>query len=240
MRKYVLVRWFFRKVELMAVISQQRLSDSPFVETVWQVQAVSDGCDTVIADVSWDMIIFTRAGRPNLTIWGPMTRTAQISHMEGQSALGIRFKLGTFMPVFPTSKLLNAGLLVPQASRQSVWLGGRAWELPTYENVDTFVDWLVRDGLLLHDPVVDAVMQGHLDNLSVRSVQRRFLQATGLNRRSIRQIERAQQAAALLKRGLSILDTVHEAGYFDQAHLTKALRRFIGQTPAQLLSGKDA
>jgi hypothetical protein len=224
----------------MAVISQQRLSDSPFVETVWQVQAVSDGCDTVAADVSWDIILFTRDGRTNLTIWGPMTKTAQIPHTEGQTALGIRFKLGTFMPHFPTNQLLNDGITLPSASRKSFWLGGSTWQLPTYENVDTFVDWLARADLLVHDPVVDAVMQGYMNEVSVRSVQRRFLQATGLNRRNIRQIERAQQAAALLKCGVSILDTVYEAGYFDQAHLTNALRRFIGQTPTQILSDKDA
>jgi AraC-like DNA-binding protein len=51
----------------------------------------------------------------------------------------------------------------------------------------------------------------------------------------IQQIERANQAAALLARGTPILDTVYELGYFDQAHMTKALKRFRGQTPAQLL-----
>ncbi len=34
--------------------------------------------------------------------------------------------------------------------------------------------------------------------------------------------------------GVSILDTVHQAGYFDQAHLTRSLRRLIGETPMRL------
>ena len=33
---------------------------------------------------------------------------------------------------------------------------------------------------------------------------------------------------------VSILETVHHAGYFDQAHLTRSLRRLIGETPARL------
>ena len=41
---------------------------------------------------------------------------------------------------------------------------------------------------------------------------------------TIRQIERARHATNLLKQGVSILDTVHEAGYFDQAHLTRSLK----------------
>ena len=36
---------------------------------------------------------------------------------------------------------------------------------------------------------------------------------------------------------MSILDTVHEAGYYDQAHLTKSLKYLIGQTPVQIVRG---
>src|SRR5438270_126041 len=39
----------------------------------------------------------------------------------------------------------------------------------------------------------------------------------------------------LLKQGVSILDTVEQAGYFDQPHLTRSLKYLIGQTPAQIL-----
>jgi hypothetical protein len=34
---------------------------------------------------------------------------------------------------------------------------------------------------------------------------------------------------------MSILDTVHQAGYFDQAHLTRSLAYRIGQTPAEII-----
>lgn len=221
----------------MAVIYQDKKSDTPYVETVWYVEAVQDGCDTVVADVSWDMLIMTRKGKTDVTIWGPMTQSAQIPHNEGDTCLGIRFKLGTFAPHFPADKLLNVGMILPDATRSAFWLGDSTWEIPTYENVDTFIGWLAHDGLLVRDPVVDAVLEGNSDEAyaSARSVQRRFLQATGLPQRSIRQIERAQQAAELLKRGIPIQDTVYEAGYFDQAHLTKALQRFLGQTPGQIL-----
>ncbi len=50
-----------------------------------------------------------------------------------------------------------------------------------------------------------------------------------------RQIERARYATLLLKRGDSIAAATHDAGYFDQPHLTRSLKRLIGQTPAELL-----
>ena len=83
---------------------------------------------------------------------------------------------------------------------------------------------------------MQAALDGQPVGASLRTVQRRFLQATGLRHGIICQIKRARYATVLLKQGASILDTVAEAGYFDQPHLTRSLRRFIGQTPAQLAS----
>jgi AraC-like DNA-binding protein len=70
--------------------------------------------------------------------------------------------------------------------------------------------------------------------MSIRTVHRRFLRATGLTRGALHQIERARYATSLLKRGISILDVVFEAGYFDQPHLTRSIRHFIGLTPSQV------
>ena len=81
-----------------------------------------------------------------------------------------------------------------------------------------------------------ATFTGHAPKaLSARTLRRRCLRATGLTPGLIRQIDRARQATALLQRGVSILDTVNETGFFDQPHLTRALRRFMGQTPGEIL-----
>ena len=124
---------------------------------------------------------------------------------------------------------------LPLATSTSFWLSGSAWQFPTYENAETFVDRLVRDGLLARDPVVDAVLQQQLKDLSLRSVQRRFRRATGLTQCAVRQIERAREAVALLEQGISILDIVDLAGYADQSHMTRSLKHLIGQTPAQIM-----
>jgi methylphosphotriester-DNA--protein-cysteine methyltransferase len=91
-------------------------------------------------------------------------------------------------------------------------LHGSAWQLPNYENVEAFVNRLVRSGVLLHDPIVSAVLADHPLELSPRTVRRRFLRATGLTPGIIRQIERAQQAVSLLEQGFSIRDAVFQAG----------------------------
>jgi AraC-like DNA-binding protein len=49
-----------------------------------------------------------------------------------------------------------------------------------------------------------------------------------------RQIQHARHAAVLLRSGTSIAEAVHRAGYYDQAHLTRSLKRRIGTTPARI------
>ena len=75
----------------------------------------------------------------------------------------------------------------------------------------------------MRDPVVEAATQGHTPDISIRSLQYRFLQATGLTHKTIQQIERARSAVSLLERGTAISDTAFELGYFDQAHLSNSL-----------------
>jgi hypothetical protein len=137
------------------------------------------------------------------------------------------------MPHLPVSDLVDGDIDLPDASGKSFWLNGSARQFPNYENADTFVDRLVRESLLDCDPIIEPVLRGEPQDLSPRSIQRRFLQATGLTQGAIRKIERARHATMLLQQGVSILHTVERAGYSDQAHLTRALKPLIGKTPAQ-------
>lgn len=220
----------------MKFVLEERQSDSPFVERVWRAQSEDPGIFISQAK-SCGMIVVTRyRGRAILTLRGPETKATPMDYTwTGAEFLGIDFKLGAFLPHFPPGKLINQNdVNLPEASSRSFWLHGSAWHFPDFENTDTFVNRLIREGLLVFDPVVDAVVQGVPQALSLRASQYRFLQATGLNYRTVRQIERARYAATLLEQGISILDTIYEAGYFDQPHLTRSLKRFLGQTPTQI------
>lgn len=79
------------------------------------------------------------------------------------------------------------------------------------------------------------VLQGRLQTIASRTVRHRFLRATGLTQIHIWQMKRAQQAVALLQQGVSIVDTAYEVGYYDQPHLTRSLKQWIGHTPAQII-----
>jgi len=214
----------------------ERPSDSPFVERIWRTQSERSGSFVSTAENHWEMVVTTYQGKTTFTVRGPETKATPADYPADAEFFGIVFKHGAFMPHLPLIKLLDRNdSTLPEASSQSFWLHGSAWQFPDFDNADTFVARLVRQGLLVREPVVEAVLQNRPLDMSLRSVQRRFLQATGLTRGTFDQIERARQAVALLGQGLSIADAVYHAGYADQPHLTRSLKHFIGQTPAQIL-----
>lgn len=221
----------------MSLIYEERSSDSPYVETIMHGRTMSDGSTIRPAESHWHMVIVRHEGKVQLLVVGPWSTSGVASWGEGAEILWIKFKLGTFMPHLPTRDCLDLETILPGAASRSFWLKESAWQFPDYENVETFVEWLVRDEVLVYDPVVNTALQDQLppQAMSPRTVRHRFLQATGLSQSTIRQMKRAQQAAALLEQGVSILDTVHQAGYFDQPHLTRSLKQFIGYTPAQII-----
>jgi AraC-like DNA-binding protein len=219
----------------MILFDENRASDSPFVERVWRCHSEGAAPFLSIAASRCELVVSRLGGKVTMTVRGPETRATQMGDCPSDGEwLGILLKLGTHLAHLPTRTLVDAEVNLPAVSRNSFCLFGSILQLPDYDNADTFVDWMVRQGELARDPVVDAALQGHLQDRSTSTIQRRFLRATGLTQSAVRQIERARYATYLLQQGVSILDTVLEAGYFDQPHLTRSLSSLIGQTPAQI------
>ncbi|HEY3776064.1 MAG TPA: AraC family transcriptional regulator [Solirubrobacteraceae bacterium] len=213
---------------------------SPLVEQVWRTRSVPEDTFIAVAASHWEMVVTRQDGRAELTVLGPATRATTAGIPEDAEFLGIHFSVGTFMPVLPPGTVVDRGMTLSPSTRSTVWLDGYRIELPGRDDVDSFVAALVRRDLLVTDPVVANAVGGRVDDLSVRSVERRVLRATGLTRGGIRQIRRAERAVELLRQGLAPIDVALAAGYSDQPHLTRSLRRFAGQTPAQIASAAVA
>lgn len=219
----------------MEFVFDERSANSSMVETIWRTSSEHAGTFTSVAASNWEMVITTVGGKTMITARGPETKASQADFPADAEFFGITFKLGTFMPHLPVKILRDRqDATLPEASSNSFWLQGSVWELPTFENADVFVGRLIRQGILARDPVVEAATRGLTPDMSIRSLQDRFLRATGLTHKTVQQIERARSAVSLLERGTPISDAAFELGYFDQAHLTNSLKRFIGRTPAQI------
>src|SRR5258708_11973162 len=186
---------------------EERLSDSPFVERIWRTQSERAGSFISLALSHWQMCIWRYDVKTTLTVRGPETKATPSPVPENAEYIGIVFKLGTFMPHLPASNLVDGARNLPEATSKSFWLNSASWQFPDYENVDTFVDRLMRDGLLVLEPVVDATLQGHLTDLSLRSTQRRFLRASGLSLSPFYQIDLTPLPTLLLLQEDSYLHT---------------------------------
>ncbi len=211
-----------------------RLSDSPHIERIWSTRNEQERVFTSIAVSHVEFVISRYQRATTMTLRGPETVASTAQAPANGEFFGIQLKIGCYIPMIPTPELVDAHRALPEARQNTFWLHGAAWELPNFENAETFIGRLARAGLLAREPVVEDTLDGLRPDLSTRMVQRRFQRATGLTQGTYVQIERARKALELLQSGVSILDAVEQTGYSDQPHLTRSLKRFVGQTPAQI------
>ena len=145
----------------MFLIFDDRLSDSPFVERVWRSHSDRAGTFLSVAASHFEMAVTRHRGKTFLTLRGPETKATTADCPAEGEWLGIRFKLGTFMPQLHTGQLRDRrDVTLPDATSRSFWLNGSAWEYPDFENAETFVTRLARKGVIARDPAVDAAVRG--------------------------------------------------------------------------------
>lgn len=212
-----------------------RPADSPFVEAVtsWVIgdedrnMAAPDGC--------WDLVVLKQAGQTNILLTGQTTQAVSLPFAPGDEILTISFKASTFLSFVPATDLLDRGILLPTISH-NFHLASDVFEIPTFDNAEEFIKSLLKKEQLRQDTVVEEALmdRDQLPAYSLRSIQRHFLQATGMTQNHFRQIQRARQAAALLQSGISAAQVAFETGYSDQPHMSRSLKRILGRTPTEI------
>lgn len=156
---------------------------------------------------------------------------------EGATFVGIEFAPGTCLRAVPTPALVDGGVELSGTTRRTFRLDDTRWETPGPDDAEPLVGHLVRCGAVTRDPLVTETLRGDRPSVSARTIERRFLSTTGLTRSAVRQIERVRNAATLLSSGVPIADVVSKLAYYDEPHLARALRRYVGRTAGQLREG---
>jgi hypothetical protein len=176
----------------MTIIFERRESDSTYIDSITQGFTTDDGFALRPAESNCHLIISKAQGKVQSIFTGPLPSAGIVTYAGGSELLWIRFALGTFMPHMPTRKFLDRETVLPEASSRSFWLKGSAWEFPNFENVETFIDKLIKEELLVRDPVVSAALDDHQPDIPARTLRHRFLQSTGLTQSYLRQQKRAK------------------------------------------------
>jgi hypothetical protein len=166
---------------------------------------------------------------------GPVSRGSFVECPPNGEWLAVRFRLGTYLRSIPTEALMDhRSIDLPVISPDRFWFCDQAFEIPSFDNAEQLVSALVAANLIARDSATDGALEGDVRWMSRRSVQRHFRRTTGMTFSGYCQIERARHAAALLLEGQSIVSAAFDAGYADQSHLTRSLKKLIGVTPAIL------
>ena len=192
---------------------------------------------TAVASETWGLVFWQEEGSPRAAIVGPESRTSVAPVPPEASFVGIQLAVGTSLRIADTTSLMDVGIPLPDVSFRSFWLDGRRWQTPDADDAELLVGHLVGHGVLFRDPVVTAVLRGDRPALSIRTVERRFRSATGFTRGAVAQIEGVRTAAGMLAGGARVEDIVEKLGYYDEPHLARMLRRYVGRSAQQLRSG---
>jgi DNA-binding XRE family transcriptional regulator len=204
------------------------------LERVWTATCDSPTDFSSVAKATPMIAIARIAGTTTVTLRGPETRATTVSCPPDAEYLGVELSLGTYLPMFPP-----AGSPTSRTRRcRSCRTAGSCWTTAPgrcRRRRTSTCSSTVWSAPACSSALVEVLRHGDTGHrVPERTAQSRFVRAVGLSRRTLQAIERARHAAQLLTTGTAIADVVHEAGYHDQPHLTRALRQLIGQTPAVL------
>jgi hypothetical protein len=215
---------------------EDRASDSRYVERIWRSRSGSGGLFLSMAEGNIELVVTRLPGFLAVTLRGPVSRGSFVECPPNGEWLAIRFRLGTYFPRIATAALIDRqDIQLPVLPNGRFWFSDLTWEIPSYDNAEALVVRLARSNVIARSHSTDAAVEGDIDWMSRRSVQRHFRRVTGMTLGSYQQIQRARHAAALLTNGSSVLNAAFDAGYFDQAHLTRSFKQLIGITPARLV-----
>jgi len=221
----------------VTIAFEERSSDSSDIERVWRSHSNAVDRMTSIATAHWTLVAW-RAGRGwRVAVQGPESGATTAPVPPETEFVGIRLSLGTALERLPTNRIVDHSVEFPDVSRHSVRVFGHTVPLPGYDDAEDLVRRLIRAGVIGRDPMVRDVLRGRSPDATARTVRRHFRSATGLTPGLVRQIERARDAATLIRAGAPIAAVAHDLGYYDQPHLARSLDRFIGHTATGLRDG---
>lgn len=215
-----------------------RQADSPFVQAVTNWAIGNEEMSIAAPDGCWDIVVLKQNGQTNILLTGQTTQAVSLPFASGDEIMTISFKASTFLSCIPATEILDRGLLLP-TTHHSFQLASDVFEIPTFDNAEVFVQSLVKKEQISQDEVVEEALMNHPPAYSLRSIQRRFLRATGMTQNYFLQIQRARQAEALLQKGSPAAKVAFETGYADQPHMSRSLKRILGRTPAEIASLKN-
>ncbi len=215
---------------------EYRDSPSPLVSIVWRSVAEESGTYVDAANEFWGLAFGSGVRDAfEAVLIGPSRTSRELEVHAGDDNWGVEFRAHVFLRRVPKLDVLGEIRPLPTDGR-FFELAGVRFPVPTYAGMDGLVEAMVTQGVLAGPPELARALDGDEAGYSERQLQRRFSSEVGLGRKQVAQLQRARRAYALLQAGRSLAEAAYEAGYADQAHMTRSFRLIAGRTPASILA----
>jgi len=206
-----------------------RTSTNPLIDRIWHTQNITDGVYIATPDCAWDLLALQLSdGSHTMMLAGQQTKYLEVPYTAGTSAVVISFAASAYLAGFKGDELVDATIMLPNDDSGQFILLGHAFEFPSYDTAEELIVAMVGAGILKQDDVVASVLEGQPKAMSSRTMQRHFHEVTGMSRKTLGKIRRAQDAVKMLQEGTATAEVAAEVGYTDQSHLTKDLKKIMG------------
>jgi hypothetical protein len=208
---------------------ETRSSTSPLVDRVWRTENVTDGTYVATPDCAWDLLVLKlQDGSRMMMLAGQQTKYLHVPYTAGTSSIVISFTASAYLVGLKGDELVDATVMLPSSGPDHFILLGYTFKFPEYETAEELVKAMVAAGILKQDDIVASVLEGNPKAMSSRTMQRHFHEVTGISRKALNKIRRAQDAVKMLQAGTATAEVAAEIGYTDQSHLTKDLKKIMG------------
>jgi len=229
------------------------------IEAAWRFFADRACEHRVLPDGRCDIILRFRSdgmrpiGPITVVIAGAATRFHMVTMAAGTGFVGVRLRPGAARAVLAMDlgAIVDRALTGEAALAAAPALAGLCEPAPTIEalseRLDAFVSERSRD--LSIDPLTAGLIDtlhltggrlpvaevAALHGVDVRTARRRIGLATGLSPKQMAMVIQFHRALRLrFDEGLDVASVAFEAGYADQAHMSRVFRRMGGVSPARL------
>jgi AraC-like DNA-binding protein len=213
---------------------------APYVACVWTTVhrggvIFPDGC----VDLVWH--------GTQLVVAGPATGPVDPSIEIGDTVSGVRFRLGVAGAALGLPAGEFTDTTVPIADVWGPWVHERVaaggmpalLEIVRERLLGLEIDPLARAAALgMAGPGARVDALGAALGVSERQLRRRFADAVGYGPKTLARILRFQRFLTLAADGGELARLALQAGYADQAHLTRETRRLAGRTPLDLVASR--
>lgn len=206
------------------------------VEAFWVMPPGFSGLHRVAPDGCTDLIFESRRGVCSMQLVGPSTSLIEVPLDPDTEVAGIRFKPWVAPTLFDRRgpRLRNQVIDLPLTAKGARTLAHleavAARMLARFEHTSE-VRLVKEAASLLGEPGHSLPTVAKALHTSERSLRRAFIETTALGPKALTRFLRLQRALDGLRAGRAPGELAYDLGFADQAHLTREVSHFTGETP---------